>query len=220
MRYSFAEQGSLDILHLFVTQELCDYVADEVKKPGQVITSLLTPLPYFNDPAISNFALSVADALRQGTPEFYSQAAAQWITAHLLLGRLGAANWYSSLSHERVSDPRLIRTLEYIRSNLSERLDIRVLAKEAGLSPFHFSVLFKKALAESPHRHVRFLRMEAAQFMLRETDKSVLEIALTCGYRGAAQFSAAFRNHFSLSPSAYRLQEKTRNRALSKENSR
>jgi AraC family transcriptional regulator len=40
--------------------------------------------------------------------------------------------------------------------------------------------------------------------MLRETDKTMLEIALTCGFGSASHFASAFRRHFSQSPTEYR----------------
>jgi AraC family transcriptional regulator len=87
---------------------------------------------------------------------------------------------------------------------MSERLDLRVLAKEAGISPFHFAALFRKAVGATPHRHVQHLRMQAAKAMLRDTDKSILDIALSCGFGSASHFAAAFRRHFIQSPTEFR----------------
>jgi AraC family transcriptional regulator len=98
----------------------------------------------------------------------------------------------------------MVRILEYIEAHLSERLDLRVLAKEAGISPFHFAALFSKAVGATPHRHVQHLRMQAAKAMLRDTDKSILDIALSCGFGSAAHFAAAFRRRFFQSPTEYR----------------
>jgi AraC-like DNA-binding protein len=70
-----------------------------------------------------------------------------------------------------------VRVLEYIEARLSDRLDLRVLSKEVGISPFHFAALFRKAVGATPHGHVQHLRMEAAKAMLRDTDNSTLQIA-------------------------------------------
>jgi AraC family transcriptional regulator len=147
---------------------------------------------------------SVVAALRDGAPDFYAQAAAQWLAAHLLLGPSAGFEWRQSLAHERISDYRMVRVLEYVEAHLSERLDLRVLAKEAGISPFHFAALFTKAVGATPHRHVQHLRMQAAKAMLRDTDKSILDIALSCGFGSASHFAAAFRRQFLQSPTEYR----------------
>jgi AraC family transcriptional regulator len=46
--------------------------------------------------------------------------------------------------------------------------------------------------------------MQASAAMLRDNDKSVLEIALTCGFLSASHFAATFRRYFAQSPSEYR----------------
>ena len=129
---------------------------------------------------------------------------AQWISAHLLLGANKGFEWRQSLAKERISDYRLVRVLEYIEAHFSERLDLRVLSKEAGISPFHFATLFRRAVGATPHRHVQHVRMEAAKAMLTGTDKPILEIALTCGFGTASHFASAFRRQFSQSPMEYR----------------
>jgi AraC family transcriptional regulator len=204
IRHHFESQKNLALLHLILPQNTVDLVAAEVPKAGTTLRSSLSEVPFLDDPLITNFSFSVVAALRDGAPDFYAQAAAQWLAAHLLLGPSTGFEWRRSLSHERISDYRLVRVLEYIEAHMSERLDLRVLAKEAGISPFHFAALFRKAVGATPHRHVQHLRMQAAKAMLRDTDKSILDIALSCGFGSASHFAAAFRRHFLQSPTEFR----------------
>jgi AraC family transcriptional regulator len=205
VRHDFTgSQRTLNLVLLVVPQETVNSVAQEVPKPSTLIGSSLRDRPFFDDPVISNLAFSAMSALRGGAPDFYAQAAAQWIAAHLLLGPTKGFEWRQSLAKERISDHRLVRVLEYIDAHFSERLDLRALSKEAGISPFHFAALFRKAVGATPHRHVQHIRMEAAKAMLIDTDKPVLEIALTCGFGNASHFAAAFRDQFSQSPTEYR----------------
>jgi AraC family transcriptional regulator len=118
---------ALNLLLLVVPQETVDFVAQEVQKPNTLIGGSFSDRPFFDDPVIGNLAFSVTSALRNGAPDFYAQAAAQWISAHLLLGTTKGFEWRQSLAKERVSDYRLVRVLEYIEAHLSERLDLRVL---------------------------------------------------------------------------------------------
>jgi AraC family transcriptional regulator len=206
VRRNFEGQESLTSLVLLLPQNTVEFVAQEVCKPGETAQNSLIHIPFLNDPAITNFSSSVVAALRGGAPDFYAQAAAQWLAAHLLLGSSRGLEWRQSLAQERISDYRLIRVLEYIDAHLSDRLDLRVLSKEAGISRFHFAALFSQAVGTTPHRHVLHLRMQVASSMLRDTDKSILEIAMSCGFRSASQFAAAFRRQFSQSPKEYRSQ--------------
>jgi AraC family transcriptional regulator len=209
LRLHFEGQGSFATLALFLPQNTVDSVAQELSKPGTSLGCSLSDIPFMDDPVISSFSFSVVDALQGGAPEFYAQAAVQWLTAHLLLGPSRGFEWRHSLDRGRISDYRLTRVLEYVDAHLSERLDLHVLSREAGISPFHFAALFSKAVGETPHRHVQHLRMQAARSMLRETDKSTLEIALTCGFGSASHFAAVFRRQFSQSPTEYRSQQPT-----------
>lgn len=80
------------------------------------------------------------------------------------------------------------------------------LAAQAGLSRFHFNRLFKSATGVAPSRYHISLRMDEAKRQLRETKKSVVEIALDVGYATPSHFAQLFRRETGLSPSDYRRQ--------------
>jgi AraC family transcriptional regulator len=204
LRYDFKGQKTCSFLRLILPQHTVDFVAEEAREPGTTGRRSIIDVPFLDDPLISNVGYSIVAALRDGAPEFYAQAAAQWLAAHILLGPTAGFEWRQFLAHERISDYRLVRVMEYIEAHLSERLDLRVLAKQAGISPFHFAALFTKAVGATPHRHVQHLRLETAKVMLRDTDKSILDIALTSGFASASHFAAAFRRRVSQSPTEYR----------------
>ena len=109
-----------------------------------------------------------------------------------------------SPDRERITDYRLIRVLQYIDAHLSENLGLRTLSREAGISQFHFAALFRKAVGKSPHRHILHLRLQAARSMLCHTDRSAFVIAVTCGFKSASHFAAAFRRQFSQRPTQFR----------------
>jgi len=204
IRPDFRTPRAFKLLHLVLPQGTVDFVANEVQKPGATTRSSLRDIGFLDDPVIASFGSSVVAALRDGAPDFYAQAAAQWLAAHLLLGASRGFEWHQSFAREHITDRRLVRVLEYIEAHLSDRLDLRVLSREAGISTFHFAALFTKAVGATPHRHVQHLRLEAAKAMLRDTDKSTLDIALTCGFANASHLAAAFRRQFSQSPTEYR----------------
>jgi AraC family transcriptional regulator len=204
IRHHFENQKNLTLLHLILPQNTVDLAAAEVPKAGTTPRSSLSNVSFLDDPLVTNLMFSAVAALRDGAPDFYAQAVAQWLAAHLLLGPSVGFEWSRSLARERISDCRLVRVVEYVEAHLSERLDLRVLAKEAGISPFHFAALFTKAVGATPHRYVQQLRMQAAKAMLRDTDKSILDIALSCGFGSASHFAAAFRRQFLQSPTEFR----------------
>jgi AraC family transcriptional regulator len=96
----------------------------------------------------------VISAIQAGLPDFCAQSAAQWIAAHLLLGRSANSRWHQSLAHDEIPDRRIVRVLEYMEAHLGEHLSLDVLAAEAAVSKFHFASLFSKSVGATPHRHV------------------------------------------------------------------
>ena len=77
------------------------------------------------------------------------------------------------------------------------------LAAQAG---FYFNRLFKSALGMLPSRYHIRLRMDEARRRLRETKRSVVEIALDVGYANPSHFAQLFRRETGLAPGDYRRQ--------------
>ena len=209
LRWNLKNQKSLTAMHLSVSQDTVESVASAIPKKYGARQNQLPDAPFLDDPVLGNFSSVAVSAIQAGLPDFYAQSAAQWIAAHLLLGPSANSHWHQSLAHEQIADRRIVRVLEYIEAHLDERLSLNVLAEEAAVSKFHFVSVFTKSVGATPHRHVQHLRMQAAAGMLRDTDKSVLEIALTCGFQSPSHFAATFRCLFAQSPSEYRCRRRT-----------
>jgi len=93
---------------------------------------------------------------------------------------------------------------DYIDSNITGPILVSDLCALVRLSEAHFSRSFKHAFGESPHAFVRRRRLEfAAQYML-QTDLTLCDIALRCGFADQAHFSKLFRQAKGLNPSAWR----------------
>ena len=192
-------------LHLYVPQHFLSIVGDEYRRAGAPARSQPLDSLSFSDPIISRMALSLADAIQSGAPDLYAQSAAQFLAAHLLCARTG---WPDPSQDRRspgtLSDRRLARVLEYVSAHYAEPLSLDHLAREACVSRFHFGRLFKERVGVTPHRYLVKIRLDAAASLLSDTDMSVLEVALSCGYGSAAHFTAAFQKRFSQTPSLYR----------------
>ena len=101
---------------------------------------------------------------------------------------------------------KLRQITDWMSQHMDEELRLDRLASQAGLSKFHFLRLFKNATGESPSRYHTNLRMDAARRLLRETKKTVVEVALDVGYPNPSHFARLFRRQTGLSPSDYRRQ--------------
>jgi len=103
-----------------------------------------------------------------------------------------------------VTDDRLLKALKAMESNLKRPLSRDRLARRAGISLRQLERSFRSQLGRGVHEHYLLLRLGRARQLLRETSRSILEVALATGFNSASQFSRAFRRAFDISPRAVR----------------
>jgi len=100
---------------------------------------------------------------------------------------------------------RLKRVLACIEARLAERIHVTDLAREANMSPFHFSRMFKRATGRSPHQYVTLQRVERARQLLAATSMPIAEVARSVGFRTQAHFTGVFAQHAGTTPRAFRI---------------
>jgi len=98
----------------------------------------------------------------------------------------------------------LRRTREHIEQRLAHKISLRELAGIAGLSAGHFSRAFKQSVGMSPHRYLLRRRVAAAEELIRGTDRSLAEVALSVGFADQSHFTRAFVRESGVTPSAFR----------------
>ena len=91
-----------------------------------------------------------------------------------------------------------------MREQLAEDISVESLASLVELSPFHFSRVFKQTTGLSPLQFVTRERITRAQQMMRETKRSLIEIALEVGYTSPSAFAQVFRRVVGVTPTEFR----------------
>ena len=100
---------------------------------------------------------------------------------------------------------RQLRKVEdYVSERLAENISIETLAELVELSPFHFSRVFKQATGMPPLQFVTRERIARAQQLIRETSRSLIEIALEVGYTSPSYFAQVFRRVVGVTPTEFR----------------
>ena len=99
---------------------------------------------------------------------------------------------------------KLRRVADYLEAHLSEEISVGRLAEEAGLSEFHFSRRFKQTTGVPPLQYLLRLRVARARHLLRETNKSVINVGLEVGFTSPSYFAHLFRREVGVTPSEYR----------------
>jgi len=107
------------------------------------------------------------------------------------------------VSREDVS-PEVARVLRYLESAYDEPVSPSLLARKAGMTAARFARIIKRIHGISPMQLITKTRITVGCRLLRETDASVAQIALDCGFADHSAFTRAFRAVTSYSPSEYR----------------
>lgn len=110
-----------------------------------------------------------------------------------------------SLNSVGLNDSKLLIVTNYINENISAEIKLSDLAALAGISQFHFSRLFKQSVGISPIEYLLKQRIERAKLLLKNSELSVTEIALACGFNSHSHLGKYFRQLTGFSPSEYRL---------------
>jgi transcriptional regulator GlxA family with amidase domain len=100
-----------------------------------------------------------------------------------------------------VSDEKLLSVLHAMERNLENPRPRTALARQAGISLRQLERLFHRHIGHGIHKHYRWLRLERARQLLRETTLPVLDVALATGFSSASQFARAYGHAFGEPPS-------------------
>jgi AraC-like DNA-binding protein len=98
----------------------------------------------------------------------------------------------------------LLRARDYVDSHYAEALDLETLAREAHVSPRHFSRSFRRVFGETPHQYLVTRRLERARRLLRTTDMTVAEVCLAVGFTSVGSFTTTFRRQVGATPTTFR----------------
>ncbi len=100
-----------------------------------------------------------------------------------------------------------------IHARLAEPISLDELAESIGISAYYLSRVFSQQSGFTLSSYITRLRMERACELMRDSRRSIKQIAYAVGYRDSHYFSRVFKNQFQVSPSVYQRQILTRRTA-------
>lgn len=109
-----------------------------------------------------------------------------------------------------VRHPKLSSVIQMMENNIEEPQSPSLLAKEVGMSTRQLERLFRRYLNRSPKRYYMELRLQKARNLLMQTDMSVINVALACGFASPSHFSKCYRAQYSITPYRERGAQATR----------
>ncbi len=109
-----------------------------------------------------------------------------------------------------VRHPKLSSVIQMMEANIEEPQSPSLLAKEVGMSTRQLERLFRRYLNRSPKRYYMELRLQKARNLLMQTDMSVINVALACGFASPSHFSKCYRAQYNITPYRERGAQATR----------
>jgi AraC-like DNA-binding protein len=94
--------------------------------------------------------------------------------------------------------------LTYIKENYREKLYVHDLSALLNMNEQYFCRFFKKAIGRSPMDYVNEYRIKQAAHLLEETNLSVTDICLECGFHNIGNFLREFKKYMNTTPLQYR----------------
>ena len=191
VRFSSPAGDELEIIqvHVAVDQWLASLEAVYPGKADEV-----EAIDFFGrDEGLAHLCFACAELLSARTPGKFKRIAD---LAQLLASFL--AEKYTDVASEKpdfhggLSIRRLRKVENFVSKHLAAEISIDALAELVELSPFHFSRVFKQATGVTPLQFVTRERITRAQQLIRETSRSLTDVALEVGYTSPSYFTKVF----------------------------
>ncbi len=205
MRWETSEGDPLCVMHLYLGLPIYQQAIAEVFGAEGGETFRLADISGQRDETISGLMGMILKELTGAAEpsEMYVQGIAQALGVHLVR-HYGKRD--SAMPARRGALPafKLQRVVRMMEAGLDQAFNLESLANEAELSAFHFSRVFKQSTGTSPSDYFIQLKMAEARRLLRETDASIIQVALDLGYSSPSHFAQVFRRAVGVSPRHYR----------------
>ncbi len=99
-----------------------------------------------------------------------------------------------------VRHPKLSAVVKMMEFNIEEPISPSLLARDVGMSTRQLERLFRRYIKKSPKRYYMELRLSKSRNLLMQTDMSVINVALACGFTSPSHFSKCYRAQYGTTP--------------------
>lgn len=202
----FARWESDDrLLQIRIASRFIEQVAREAlaMNPDQ-----LEVIPEFRtrDPQLETIAMLLLTELKQENlgAKLYIDSLANMLAVRLLR-QYSDSKPHLPIYEGGLPQRQLLQVSEYIHEHLNQDIKLADLAGLIGMSQFHFSHLFKQSIGTSPYQYLLQQRIEQAKLLLKQSDRSIMDIAVECGFNSHSHLSKTFRQFTGMTPKAYRV---------------
>lgn len=168
----------------------------------QVFTAPVMTVPETFRPRLETLFDQMQDEEKQGDMYRRIQQRCLLYQILVLLGRCRGENREEHILGQ--SEEAVVRAARYMNTHYQEPLTLGEVACLINMSPTYFSKKFKNSTGLCFKEYLNFIRVQKASDLLRNTDLSVTEVAVACGFSDGNYFGDVFRRLTGASPRGYR----------------
>jgi AraC family transcriptional regulator len=194
--------SALDTIHIYLRADL--FGEPEIGPLGRA--ALLAPLFGQCDSVLEHLGHAIGNVIGeniQGSSLFVDPIAKaianRFISLNHRDGPSGRTRRFSQLTGRQ-----LRRVRDFVESQLETDLRLNAMADICGLSTEYFVRLFKATLQVSPYQYVLSRRVERAKILLGQSEQSLADVALQCGFSHQEHMTRMFRRFTGVTPGRYR----------------
>lgn len=191
--------------HLFMISP--DYFAESDTPEAELMLMLRTGHTFLRrhhegDGRIFGILMQAAEEYRARDVAYESAMRGLMIQLFAVLLRRGSSKIGASddarrtFVHYKLIEP----ALRQIRDSYAERIDTDELARMCGLSKHYFCHVFKSVIGSSPMAYLNDYRVKVADTLLGNTEKSITDVAESCGFESANYFCRRYKIFYGISP--------------------
>lgn len=104
--------------------------------------------------------------------------------------------------------PKISKVIQYIESNLSDHITLKMLAQQVDLAPSYLSRIFNHEIHKSISQFILELRLKKGHDLILRTKMSISEIAQNVGFKEQSYFAQCFKKHYGITPLKFRMEQR------------
>jgi len=179
-----------------------DYIS-----PSKIQALINSDIPIthkLHDPEINFCMKNIAKLMRQEDDSAIFSLRSEVLKVIIMISSKIEADDNAEIpSVDRLDD--IQKAIDYIKTNYGKKINLSDMARAAAMSQSYFSNQFKTISGVSPYNYLMTVRIENALEALKNTNKTVMAIALECGFASITSFNKAFKKHVGIVPTEVRI---------------
>ncbi len=196
-------EGCFDFLLLEISPASLSKIADEGDFSG---ASSLEPQAASADPVLANLVRALVPALERpkDASRLFVDQLATAIGTHLVQRYAGGSKAHSTTQSRKLSRSREALAKSLLLDNLNGDVSIQEVARACNLSRGYFIQAFRETTGMTPYQWLIAERIARARELLRRSEASLSEVAISCGFADQSHFTRVFTNLVGVAPGHWR----------------